>query len=161
MPLVGEIIRLNIQLWDPNPGKFIRASLFDASGSPLINFPTVLMIHLSNGFYYNNQVPFPPGTPEVKVTYEVFDDALFSSVSRKYSNSADAFDLSTPDKILIVNESNIVGTMLGGSLVGLVVEPDPILVGQLLENNDDPVPGSSQDDGYVVGQYRNRNNRCC
>lgn len=140
MPLLGEIVRMNLQLWDGAPNKFVRAFVYDSAGNAFFAYPFVELSHIGNGLYINNEIPFPPGTPQLKMSYVVYDDAGYTIESRKYSRSADVFDLDNPNKILIVNESNIVGTLISGSLVG-----------QLLESKDDILPGHNGVDGIVQG----------
>jgi hypothetical protein len=138
LPQVGEITRLNLQIYDGNPYKFVRAFVFDASGAPFYLYPYVNLTHVGNGLYINNQIPFPPGTPQLKISYTVFDDAQYTVVSRKYSDAIDVFDLTNPNTVTIVNQSNIVGTIMEGTLIGSITDPE-IAIGELL---DDPtVPG--------------------
>lgn len=110
------------------------------------------------------------GTPQVKVSYTVYNDALYQQISRKHSDAVDVFDLSSPDEILIVNQSTLTGTIADGSLVGSILQDTSVVgslvdgsiqgileekdsfVGELLENNDDLVPGSNSTDGTIQGE---------
>lgn len=95
MPNVGDTIALSNQLFDSDTTKFVRASLRDDAGVALGASP-VSLTHDANGNYTNSTVVFPAGTDYISVTYEVFDDALFTISSPDHSSSIDTFDLEIP-----------------------------------------------------------------
>lgn len=167
MPSVGGTTYLNCQLFDGATNKFVRAYLFDAVGLPLVVNPQVNLSHIGNGLY-TAQVPFPGGTPEIKASYSVFDDAGYTRISRKHSDAIDVFEITPP--VIVINQEGLIGTLQDGSLVGLFVEPDSIVgqlvggslagnfehadtfVGQLLESNDDLIPGKNPSNDGIEGQ---------
>lgn len=95
MPNIGDTIALSNQLFDSDTTKFVRASLRDDAGAPLGASP-VSLTHDANGNYTNATVIFPAGTDFVSVTYEVFNDAGFTTPSPDHSSSIDTFDLAIP-----------------------------------------------------------------
>ncbi len=94
MPKVGETLALSVQLFDGDETKFVRAILEDASGAALPSSPVTLS-HVSSGRYENSSITMP-STAYVAATYEVYDDAAFTTLSDVHSFAIDTFPLEIP-----------------------------------------------------------------
>ena len=84
MPLPGEKMKLKYQAPESVSNLFIRATLRNAEDIVLSESPASL-IHVDKGLYTNNN-KFFPDTSEVKATIEIFKDAGFTQVNRKFSS---------------------------------------------------------------------------
>jgi len=82
MPAEGDKISLSAQLSDKETNKFIRVSVFNASGAAISGSP-VTLTHRVTGFYTDFALDMP-GSP-VHAISEVFEDALFATPSPKYT----------------------------------------------------------------------------
>ena len=107
MPQVNQPIYLNLQLYDGNPYKYVQALLFDENGNPL-STPSVNLTHIATGLYFSSAILFPPKVKQVKATYTVYNDALYSQRSLLYSSAVDVFDL----VVLSVDMPAIVGSLV-------------------------------------------------
>lgn len=81
MPKTGEDIPLTLQLEDQATGKFVRASVFDPSGSHITSSP-VNMTHASSGLY--TATLSMPEEEYVRIRYEVYDDSGYSTPATEY-----------------------------------------------------------------------------
>jgi len=90
----GQPIRLNLQLWDGDIGKFPQATLKNTPGVELVGSP-VDLTHSGNGLYEADSITMPD-TEEVTATFKVFNDSGHLVPSEDHS---DAFDLFRKDEI--------------------------------------------------------------
>ena len=96
---IGESIPLIYQLHDGDTTKFVRATVEDPDGNPIAGSPAS-MPHVSNGKYENNSL-LMPDKRYVSVTYQVFDDAGFTTPSPDHYDGVDSFELTVLDQDLI------------------------------------------------------------
>lgn len=137
MPNVGDTLALSLQLFDSATDKFVRGTLRDDAGADLGASPASLT-HDSNGNYTNSTVTMPAGTDYVTVTYEVFDDALFTTPSADHGSAIDTFDLSIPSSEILdclttikdaldALELIVNGIAQVGDVLAVVTDGDPLV----------------------------------
>lgn len=86
----NEPILLNLQLWDGNPNKFVKAFLTNPSGAAYGS--PVNLISVGNGLYLNNSLNMPT-LQALFVTYIVYTDAGYSIEDSAYTFGRDSFEL--------------------------------------------------------------------
>lgn len=74
----GDAVPLSVQLWDRDTGKFVRARLYDTTNTEIVGSP-VTLTHVVDGLYTAAGPTMPNGN--VSVVYNVYDDALFATLS--------------------------------------------------------------------------------
>lgn len=89
MPMLGERIRLNLQLWDGAENKYVRAYLYDDSGDEIA---TVNMTHVGNGLYSDSSVVMP-FTNQVRAVYRIFSNSSYSFSSTRHAHAMEVFPL--------------------------------------------------------------------
>lgn len=127
MPLIGEKIRLNLQLWDGATNKYIRAFLYDADG---VQIASINMTHVGRGLYEDSSL-FMPDTAEVRAVYKVYSNSSYTQVSSKHSDSLDVYFLETG--MSSGSGCEIVGVIeTGTELIGSVAD-EVGLIGEIEE----------------------------
>lgn len=114
---IGDTIHLNLQLSNGNTGKYVRATVRNASGVEISGSP-VALTHIGGGLYSNDSLTMP-NTDEVTAQYVVYDDAGFTTVNTNYSQVMDTF------------QKNPSGS--GGS--GAACAEGLVITGQVFDNN--------------------------
>jgi hypothetical protein len=121
MPLIGEKIRLNLQLWDGATNRFVRAYLYDADGTQIAS---VNLAHLARGLYEDDSIQMP-STAQVRAVYRVYTNPSYTQVSEKHSDSIDVFVL---DSAGPSNCEELIGVIeTGEELIGTVSEAEEII----------------------------------
>lgn len=116
--LVGDILPLNFQLSDYNPGVFVHAILRDDTNT-LIGSPVVLTAVGTLGYYGNAEVEYPSGgTKWVTAQYICYDDSGYTSVSTTEGGGLDTFFLTSAS-----SSSTPVGSYITGFLDGGPCQP--------------------------------------
>lgn len=86
---LGNPIQLEATLFDGDQTKFLRARLFDESFSQVAGSPFTLS-HIQNGTYRN--ASFTPATEgKYLAIVEVYEDALFATLSIDYQKGEDVY----------------------------------------------------------------------
>jgi hypothetical protein len=112
MPMIGERLHINLQLYDGDTNKYVRALFFNADG---IQFASVDLTNIGEGLYSNSSVTMP-ATDQVKVVYKVYTSAAYTNLSQLHAVSMDVFDLETVD-----------GRTVHCDLIGLVEEAPELI----------------------------------
>lgn len=81
MPRAGQDIPLTLQIDDRNASKYVRARVFNPSQSEISGSPAS-MAHISQGLYGATLIM--PTVEYVRVVYEVYDDAGFTTSAVDY-----------------------------------------------------------------------------
>ena len=142
----GEAMPLFAQLGDSEEGKHVRATLRDAAGAPY-STPTVALTDRGGGLYTNNAILLSGAGP-ILVTYEVFDDAGFTTPAKHY---ADIDIVMTVDFGEVVRKDHFIAVLEGSEIAAVLADNSmtfetyeeliegviaaPALVGEI-ENND-------------------------
>ena len=131
MSLVGDPLILDLTLFDFVDDKFVRATI-DADGVPLAVSP-VTVPNVGNGRHFlfdAINVVFPENRLETIITYEVFNDALFTERSKKHAPAKDKYLLSqapeqtNPD--LLARLDRIISLISELKVLDGVIEEDEI-----------------------------------
>jgi hypothetical protein len=159
MPVLGDPIRLNLQLWDGATSKFPLAVLRDGLGNELPESPIGLS-HIGDGLYADDSVDMPD-TPEVTATYVVYNDAGFTDESDEHQQSLDVFPLNTITPLLeqvlellekclntnmiacIDSANEIIGLLKGVDGIDAYVSEESIFANI---DNDDTIKGTLNDE---------------
>jgi hypothetical protein len=99
---VGENLILSLKLFDDDGTKFVRAKVYDPSGSLIY---TQAMPHIQEGLYQDNSNPMT-GVACLTAVYQVFDDAGFTIESANYLDAHEVFRL---DDSLLTNVTIVKG----------------------------------------------------
>lgn len=122
MPQPGDSLPLSMKLFDTNPSMFVRATVRDDHGNIL---STILLSYVGQGRYEDRTLVMPSGVNFVSATYEVFDDALFTSHSNRYTDGTDVFPFEIPSSqilaMLINIQNKLVDLGTGGGSTGQVI----------------------------------------
>jgi hypothetical protein len=118
---VGDPIRLNLQLFDGDAGKFVQAYVRDSSGAQLAGSP-VTLTHTDQGLYEDDSLVMPDNA-EISAVYKVFNDAGFSSPSAIHS---DAIDIYQPDRVLEL-ANQLVANACSTDLEGILIDNEEIV----------------------------------
>jgi len=97
----GERIPLHLTLESRDTAKYVRATIRDNAGVEEIGSP-VDIAHLAAGSYFDDSF-FMPNKPNIIVRYEVYDDALYTTVSQE--------NLPTDERIQRDDLDSIVGDL--------------------------------------------------
>lgn len=89
MPKNGEDIPLTVQLEDQETGKYVRAKVLNPSDLDISGSP-VNMTHQSEGLYTATLTM--PNVEYVRIQYQVFDDAGYSTPSDGYGWVGDVIE---------------------------------------------------------------------
>lgn len=116
----GDPIRLNLQLFDGDENKFIKAYLRDNLGAQLAGSP-VTLTHTDNGLYEDDSI-LMPNNPEVTAVYEVYNDSGFLFRSRKHSDSIDIY---RPDRVLEL-VLDLAANICAGDLEGYLIDNEEL-----------------------------------
>jgi len=120
MPLIGEKIRLNLQLWDGATNRYVRAYLYDAAGSL---YATLNLSHVARGLYEDSS-QIMPDTAQIRAVYRVYTNSSYTQVSAKHCDSIDVFDRESVEP---VNCEELIGLIdTGEELVGSISEAEEI-----------------------------------
>jgi len=170
MPNLGNPIPVACQLYDGSIYKFVQAHLRDASGADLPGSP-VAVPHAAGGLYINNTFLMPP-VAHVFVTFRVFDDALFTKVSRRHTDAIDIVELTENSGgfATLIPSADLKGVVEVGEtlegrwdegeiaegnipsdtvLSGVVIDDSPVLAG-FIEADD--LEGSLDDNSELEGE---------
>lgn len=82
MPQVGDSVYLSLQLGEGETGKYVRATVKNASNVAISGSPFTLS-HVAAGLYESTSAVMP-NTARLKVTYEVFEDSGFTTKTPAY-----------------------------------------------------------------------------
>lgn len=137
---VGDIVPLNLQVWDGKVDLFVRAYPVLADGTAL---GSVDLEHVGQGKYIDTDDSLAmPNTPHLHVTYVVFSDALYSLESENHGRGTDIFEKNElrpeqlPDANLTgnvqgqvnvsggVTDENIEGKVESSKVTGKVFDPE-------------------------------------
>lgn len=151
MAKLGETIPLSVQLHDGAIDKYCRAIVRDSDGTALAGSP-VTLTHISNGKYEDNTLVMP-NKRYVSVTYEVYEDALFTTLSDEHTHAVDLFELEVLDqnlidlleelKTLLEQILNAGISVVGANVTGFVSDTDDM--GAEIHDTDE-VDGEVSDD---------------
>ncbi len=125
----GDPIRLNLQLFDGDSGKFVQAIVADSSGTPLAGSPVTLS-NSGNGLYEDDSLIMPTD-PEVTAIYKVYNDAGFTTPSAVHADALDIYRRDTDLEKICEVQDTVNAILAGGNLSDL--------------------EGSLIDDGELVG----------
>jgi hypothetical protein len=150
----GDTLPLSLQIEDGNDTKFVKAFLYYDNGTPF-STATIALAHLANGKYVNDSLTMPPGAFKwIDVTYKVFDDAGFTTLSTKYGFGTDAF---------LQEGQNQSGSGPGGiDTLQTIFGDDELILNDNNDSNDlvitdDTIEIVSADDQLVVVQNDDSN----
>lgn len=116
MPFVGEVLPLSLQLLDGATNKFVRATIFEKPSNA--TFGVFAVPHIGLGKYTLSTVLMPAGVDYLDVTYEVYNDSLFTTLSDDHLSGTEVFRLEIPDSVFIEKLDQILEKILkGGELV--------------------------------------------
>ena len=117
MPFAGDTIPLSMQLHDGATDRFVKATVIDDDNIAIAGSP-FNMPHQQLGKYSSDAAVMPAAVLFVDVTYEVFDDALFTIPSEDHTIGTDNFPLEVPDQVILDKLNEIIGKLDGvlGSL---------------------------------------------
>ena len=119
--LEGDLIPLNLQLFDGATNKHVQVRLFDADGTELGDSPVALS-HTAGGLYQDDSVEMPASP--IIAQYKVYDDSGFTTPSSAHADATDLFDVRNETEVTVnapAMEQELSGTM----------ETDFELIGQL------------------------------
>lgn len=91
MPKLGEQIILSLKLNDSDTNKYVRATVFDATGTDLAGSPIILG-HVKRGVYQDISLTMP-NKYFITCAYEVFDDVGLTIKSAIYQDSHEIYQL--------------------------------------------------------------------
>lgn len=138
MPQVGETLAISLKLHNTDNSKFVRCILKLANGT---NYGSPFLVpNVGLGQYQEQTHAMPAGTDFVSASFEVFDDAGFSTKSANYTDGTDTFKLEIPNTVIfdILNDlKNLLQTsqlISANSLLG-IVEKFENIVGQVKTND--------------------------
>jgi len=149
---LGDTIPLNLQLFDGDTTKYVRAIVRDPTDVEITGSPFTLP-HVGDGLYklYTEAMP---NVDYLISTYQVFDDAGFTSKSELHSDATDIFLQAFPiaETIEILN---LVNDMVQNGVISKGIAD--VLIGSLVDNeryvghiNDASLVGRV-DDADLVG----------
>lgn len=120
MPKIGDTLAVTIQLFDGDVSKFVKAVVRNAAGSELSGSPKNLP-HVSEGRYEDSSFVMP-NTAYVTVSYSVFNDAAFTSLSAEHSFTEDILPLDVPAQEILDCLEEIKETLNQIQSVGITVK---------------------------------------
>ena len=172
--LVGEIIRLDLQLFDGATDKFVRAFLNDKDGNPYTP-ASVDLSHANNGLYKHFSLTYPD-IPQLTATFKVFDDSGFTQESINHAEALDTFEIDSSitnqtildkmNQVIDIVTSHDVNSQIIGivqeqlTLTGIVVEDDVtgvvlddlILIGVVVDSDSDVLSGTITNETTLIGE---------
>lgn len=134
MPFLGDTVPLAFQLLDGDNSKFCRAIVKDPAGVSLAQSPVTLVAR-GNGNYSANTLSMP-NLPYLEVTYESFDDALFTDPDNDHLLGGDTFPLEIPDTVIVDSlisiENKLNGLSLGGG--GVITRVSQSVINEVIDD---------------------------
>ncbi len=150
----GDKLRLRAALTGGETDLFVRASLFDAVGTPLTP-PTATLPHLAKGTYGENLLNMP-NIPHVFVRTEVFLDAGFTTPAPRYRDlGLDIYSLEGEELPPTITTAGAYGVkvMVGQKDVHAKVGEKPAIKAVV---SDDDITAKVDDDA-VKANLKNKN----
>lgn len=107
---LGEDVPLSLTLATGNVDRFVRATVKDPSGSPVSGSPFTLP-HIGLGTYELTGVLTMPNETYLKATFEVFEDAGFTTLDTDNGNGEELYNLVVIDPEIAICLDQIKGLL--------------------------------------------------
>jgi len=106
---VGDKLYLNVQLFDGDSTKYVRAFLRDASNTVLPGSP-VNLTNRGSGLYDDSTLMMPD-TSYVSSIFKVYNDSSYSILSEFHADTIDIFDQIPPAQEIMNKLDEIINTL--------------------------------------------------